>query len=303
MPCKSARLKGVYMFKKGIALLFAIFFSMTIGCVKKAEEMRIISIIVSVGDVKIVSQKKEHSTNPGTVLNNGDEIITGNKSFIDLNFLDKGVIRIGENSSVNIDILTADAMKESAKMSMQKGKMVITLSRLRKDSSFEVRTSTSVAAVRGTTLKVVSDESGSKVYVVKGKVSVAPISDGTVVNSAEKVVEENYAVALAKQEVQEIAEKKKEIQAVEITKTEIEAIKDELKEVSKAPIQNEEMTIEARQIVEENQQPKKEPEKKSAPRQQKKSEPVTSSTTEKKAEAVSGPGAQKKNTIPIAPNL
>lgn len=293
------RLEGGCMKKFSVFAVILIFLS--VGCVKQ-EETRIISVVSSVGEVKIITQGKEISSNPGTVLRQNDSIITGNASFVDLSFLDKGIIRIGENSNINLEALAANETKENVSLNMQKGKLVVTISRLRKNSSFEVKTSTSVAAVRGTTLKVVSDESSSKVYVVKGKVSVSPVSEGKAITAAEKVVEENYAVALEKKEVKEIVESKKEIQPVEIAKSEIAEIKEILKEVVKTTPANIEMVREANEIVaEEKVEVKKEAEKKMVPRVQKK-ENVVPSHEVKSAQPV-GQQEKSKTNIPIVPNL
>lgn len=285
-------------------LIFSFIVSVIVacGCIKK-EEIRIISVVAAVGDVKIISQGKEISTSSGTQLQQSDTIITGKASFIDLNFLDKGIIRVGENSKVYLNTLVSDGMKENAELSMQNGKLVVTLSRLRKNSSFEVKTSTSVAAVRGTTLKIVSDESSSKVFVIKGKVSVRPVVQESVVAASEKVVEENYAVVLQKNEVKDIVEGKKEIKTVSIGKSEFDEIKEVLKEVVKTVPANIEMVREAKEIVvEEKTEEKEEPRKTVAPQTRKKDEAVHYPSV-KKEQPVSQPEKKKTGNIPIAPNL
>ncbi len=288
--------------KRAIILLMASGIASGLFCVKK-DEVRIISVISAVGDVKIVSQGKEIQTNTGTVLRQNDTIITGKTSFVDLNFLDKGVLRVGENTKINIDVLAANENAENAQLTMEKGKLTVTISRLRKNSSFEVKTSTSVAAVRGTTLHVVADESSSKVFVVKGKVSVTPVSDGSKVPAAEKVVEENYAVSLKKDEVKEIVENKKELRPVVIAKAELAEIKVVLKSVvshsaAKANSVQEASDIVAEEIVEE----KKEAVKAPAPKVQKQNKSVSTPEV-KKEQPVIQTEKKKTSNIPLAPNL
>ncbi len=289
--------------KRIVGPLFVVSFLLAYGCVKKQEEMRIISVVTSVGNVKIVTQGKEVFSNPGMILQQSDTIITGKSSFIDLSFLDKGIIRIGEDSNVNLEKLFSNDTHENAALNMQKGKLVVTISRLRKNSSFEIKTSTSVAAVRGTTLKVVSDELGSKVLVVKGKVSVSPVSEGSVVDVAEKVVEENYAVVLEKKAMKEIVERKKEIQPVAIEKSEIAEIKDVLKDVVKTSSANVEIIREANEIVaEEKSDANNEDEKKAVPRAQKNHKEIPTPAV-KQEQTVSQPQKKTTSNIPIAPNL
>lgn len=288
------------MRNKIICINLVLFF-VELGCVRQ-EGQRMISIIYSVGDVKIISQGKEISPNSGTVLQQSDSVITGKNSFVDLCFQDKGVIRIGENSNINLEYFESNEIKENVFMNMHKGKLIVTISRLKKNSKFEVKTSTCVAAIRGTTLKVVSDELSSKVYVVKGKVSVTPISEGVVVTAAEKVVEENYMVAINKNEVKEIVENKKEIQTVAIAKTEMAEIKEILKEVVKSSPTNIEVIREASEIIEEKSEVKKEVEKKATPKVQKKvdeqpSVEIKSDQTDRQQEK------SKAVNIPIVPNL
>ena len=288
--------------KRAIILLMASGIASGLFCMKK-DQARIISVISAVGDVTIVSQGKEIQTNAGSILKQNDTIITGKASFVDISFLDKGVLRVGENSKINIDVLAANENVENAKLNMEKGILTVTISRLRKNSSFEVKTSTSVAAVRGTTLHVVSDEASSKVFVVKGKVSVTPVSDGSKVSAAEKVVEENYAVSLKKDDVKEIVEKKKELLPVVIAKAEMVEIKEVLKSVVSHSAAKENFVQEASDIVaEEIVEEKKEAVKAPAPRVQKQNKSV--STPEVKTEQPAIQTEKKKTSnIPLAPNL
>ncbi|MCX7679040.1 MAG: FecR domain-containing protein [Spirochaetes bacterium] len=281
---------------------------------KKAEEEAIISIIYAIGEVKIFSNGKEVNSSPGTRVNQSDRIVTGKSSSVDLNYLNKGVIHIGESSDVTIELLIANKLEEIAKTNMNKGRLIVSLSKLRKNSSFEIKSSTAVAAIRGTTLKVISDGTMSKVYVVKGKVNVTPINEGMVLLNSETTVEENYAVEIKKEEISEIQAGKKQLVAIQIPATEMMEIQKEVKEFSANIIDKETVPSNIKEIIPEiprieTEQKNNEREKVSLPKaakshkrdDQRQDAPGTKNDTP--AESITQPKTRKTGTIPIVPNL
>lgn len=234
--------------KKSIILFAAALLLVSFNC-KKQESEQLITVNTAVGDVKLMTAKGEVAPKAGDAVAQGDTVVTGKASMIDLVYTDKGLIRISENSTVKIETLLAAQNSDTARLAMDRGKLFVTISRLKKDSSFEVKSSTSVAAVRGTSLRVTADENGSRVDVLKGKVNVVPVNKGNAVPEAAQVVEENRTVALDVQTVTDIVEKKQEIKVAVIPKEEVKEIQAEIKNIQQSANVSAEMIQETREII------------------------------------------------------
>jgi len=310
-----------------IIIIMTVSFAAAMNCAKKAEREGI-TVHAAVGEVKLMTSKGELAPKAGDSVSQGDAVMTGKASMIDLVYADRGIIRISENSNVKIETLISDAEKDNARLGMEKGKLIVTLSRLRKNSSFEVKASTSVAAVRGTTLRVTADEKSSRVDVVKGKVSVTPVRDGNVIPEAAAVVEENQAVNLDVQTVNELAESKKAVEVTIIPKEEAKAIREEIKSIPQPATVNAEVIQETREIIsapavdetaEREKLERERREKESADRADRArlereraaqaaraaQEKAAREAAEKAKQAVTRPQTEKKEqkNIPLAPNL
>jgi hypothetical protein len=301
-----------------IAALLAVSFS----C-KKQETRQIITVNTAVGEVKLLTAKGEIIPKSGDAVSQGDTVITGKASLIDLVYSDNGFFRINENSNVRVETLMAGPDQDNARLAMDKGKLFVTISRLKKNSSFEVKSSTSVAAVRGTSLRVTSDENGSRVDVLKGKVNVVPVNKGNAMPESAQVVEENRTVALDVKAVTEIAEKKAEIVVTIIPKEEVKAIQEEIKSIQQSNNVNAEVIQETQQIItapaidesaERGKQERARLEKERADRAERARiesaraaqaarDRAAKETAEKAKEAVTQPQRKEQKNIPLAPNL
>ena len=232
---------------KKLTILMMIAALLAVLSCKKQEEGHAIVVNAAVGEVKILSAKGDIMPKAGDSVAQGDTVITGKASMIDLVYFDKGIIRISENSNIIIETLISDSEKDNARFGMEKGKIIVTISRLRKNSTFEVKSSTSVAAIRGTTLMVTADEKSSRVDVLKGKVNVTPVKEGNVMPDSAKVVEMNQAVNLDVQTVNEISANKKTVEVTVITKEEIKAIQEEIKSMPQSQNVNAEVIQETQE--------------------------------------------------------
>ncbi len=223
-----------------------------IASCKKSEIQNVMSIATAVGDVKLVTAQGEKSPQSGDSVAQGDMIVTGKSALVDILYSTRGLIRISENSQVRISLLAFDSEKENTRLAMNKGKLFVTISRLTKNSSFEVSSSTAVAAVRGTSLSVIADEKSSRIVVLKGKVSVQPVKDGKALEGSESTVETHQAVELNTDTVRQISEQKAQIQVVMVKDAEVKEIQREIRDIQEAKAVQRldpEVQQEAREVV------------------------------------------------------
>jgi len=212
---------------KRIIVLVCVAVCMSLHC-KKEQERPFLSISSAVGDVTIISNTTKRIPRAGEEITQGDIVTTGKASMVDIIYSSKGLIRISENSHVKVAILVHDDKKENSQLTMEKGKVFVTLSKLMKNSNFEVRSNTAVAAIRGTSIRVTADENNARIDVLKGKVSVKPVKEGRVIEEAESIIGTNNTVELDIKKVNEIVEKKEKIEVVLLKDEEISVIQQEI---------------------------------------------------------------------------
>jgi hypothetical protein len=215
--------------KKGIFILALLAILTVLSTCKKEPEK--VTVQFSVGNAKIVSASGEKAASFGDVVSYDDSIVTGPSSVVDLNFGTKGVIRITENSRVKMAALQANTGNKQVQFDMKKGKIFVIMSKLSKESSFSVKTPTTLAAIRGTSFMVVSDPKDSRIYVLKGRVLVQLAKEGKLAENIEKMLEANKKVIVSEELVNQIIAGKKEIEVAPLTPKEISAIKEEIKNI------------------------------------------------------------------------
>ncbi len=216
---------------------------------KPKEKEALMTVQSTFGQVQIASASGERAPQPGDALAQGDTIITGKSSLMDILYGTRGVIRINENTHIKLSTLLAEGDKEQARMEIDRGKVFITVSKLTKGSTMEIVSPTTIAAVRGTSFRVTADENSSRIDVLSGKINVNPVKEGKVVEGAEKVVETNNAVVVDTKTVEAIIEKKKEIEVVILKPAELEEIRDEVKDMKPAEKLDESTKQEFREVV------------------------------------------------------
>jgi hypothetical protein len=218
--------------KKGIFIL-ALLAAITVlpSCKKKPEQELTVTVQFSIGDSKIVSASGEKAATTGDVLSYNDRIVTGAASIVDLNYGTRGIIRITENSNVTMAALKGDTGNDQVQFDMQKGKILVVLSKLEKGSGFSVKTRTTFAAIRGTSFMVVSDPKDSRIYVLKGSILVRLAKEGKLVENIEKMLEADKKVIVSEELVNEIMAGKKGIEVVPLNQKEISEIREEIKDI------------------------------------------------------------------------
>ena len=198
------------------------------SCKKPAgPEKNNLTVQAVIGDVTVTVDGADKSPQAGDKILENSVIKTGQSSLIDVNYADYGVIRINENSIMLVSDLKQDSMVE-----LKKGKIFAVLSKLKKNTQFRVKTTTTVAAIRGTSFRISADEKKSRIDVLAGTVKVNPVKEGKVVEDVEKFVEKDTAVEMNEKTVDEIIEKKQEIEVSAIKPETVEEIKMEAKNIA-----------------------------------------------------------------------
>lgn len=237
-----------------INISFIIILLLTIpqfNCKKEQKEISKLTVQSAIGNVIIKSANSERVPVIGEEIKQGDRIITSKRSIIDIQYRTNGVLRINENSNVEIALLLSSNGVEHSKLNMPEGKIFVTISKLTKDSKFEVSTNTTVAAIRGTSFRVTAGKKESKIDVLAGKIKVNPVKDGQVVEKIEKIVETNNTVMLDDKSVDEIVEGKKEIEVVKLKTEDAEEIREEIKDIKVSEQMKQEVKEEIKEVIRE----------------------------------------------------
>jgi tellurite resistance-related uncharacterized protein len=142
------------------------------GCAKKQETVNAPDHKAVVqkleGDASILRNEQKIVISEGFSLELSDVVITGPQAWVDIEIIDKGVIRVRERSRFIIKSLAAS--KISSKV--EQGKIITSLKKLSKNEEFTVETPTVIAGVRGTSFMVSAEESYAKISVLTGNVAV-----------------------------------------------------------------------------------------------------------------------------------
>jgi type I site-specific restriction-modification system R (restriction) subunit len=217
-----------------IALGLVVIFSLAQTSCKRKDEKQFIMVTKFVlGDVKVKSQSGTRALQPGDGIAVGSTVITGKGSLIDMQYGNKGVFRLSENTELRVDRLISTTEKDDSSMTMEKGKVFVVMSKFKKGSSLKIKTPTAVASVRGTTFKVSAGKKTSRIDVLSGKIRVNPVQEGKIIEEVEKEVEKNKTVELNEKDVEEIITKeKKEITVAALKTEEIDEIREEAKNIN-----------------------------------------------------------------------
>jgi hypothetical protein len=185
-----------------------------------------------VGDVLVKRSGSEVKAVKGLTLNGSDTIVTEKMAMVDILFGTEGVIRINELSSLIISSVQSDEQTLNATLNLEKGKVFASISKMKKNSSMSVRTPTAVAAVRGTSFRVSSSETGSSVDVLSGKIQLNPVVDNQIIETVSTVVEKDKSASITTAQAKEMSESKKEISVSAILASVKEEIKTEVTGIS-----------------------------------------------------------------------
>ena len=172
------------------------------------------------GTVKIEAAGKEAS--PVKVMDevkDGDVIETGGKSYVIIQTGDGLIIRFDSDTRVVFESISS---LEKRVLNLNKGKVVSSVSKLKKGSEYNIKTPTAVASVRGTEFLTEYEKGKTIVAVGKGKVSV--VKNAT---SQESLVEKGNTAVVEEKESAEIEVREiNKVEELEISKIgEVPAIK------------------------------------------------------------------------------
>jgi hypothetical protein len=125
----------------------------------------------------------------GEELKNGDRIKTGDRAFVMVKIGEDINLRIGENSETVLSSIDRGSDRE---IFLTNGKVLSWVEKLRKGDEYRVKTSTAIAAVRGTKFLTEHSAGRSVVAVGEGKVKVTGIkkNEETLVETAHTAVVE-----------------------------------------------------------------------------------------------------------------
>lgn len=140
---------------------------------KKATHAAAVVFVVG-SDAKLITAKGESKAAKGAILYEADKVVTGKKSQVDLLLPNNILIRIDQNSTVEMKEfgVGGDGI-QTDRLMLQKGTVFAKVAKLDKKSAFAIQTPTLVAGVRGTQFMTEADENGQgKVAVIEGKVGV-----------------------------------------------------------------------------------------------------------------------------------
>ena len=152
-----------------------------------AEE--VIAYIGEVGGDVSVTRSSTSSTDPvtpGMFLNAGDMLKTGAESFASIIFQDDGSrVKLGANSQLTLNATRREDRLEKSSF-LQMGKLWAKVTK-RKGTSFQVKTPTSVASVKGTRFIMEEKEWGETwLYVLEDSVLLAIASEEKEIEEGQK---------------------------------------------------------------------------------------------------------------------
>ena len=166
-------------------------------------------LVMMVGNVKIIAAGKTHAATVNENLSGGETIVTGSNSMADITMGGRGYLRVQEKSRVAVASLKKAGGDPD--LDMKSGNVMLIMSKLTRGNNYDVKTSTTVASVRGTIFQVSGDESRSELDVFTGQVMVNPVSDGVVQRQITELVSEGQSLTLDKVIMNDILAKKKKI--------------------------------------------------------------------------------------------
>ncbi|WFD10527.1 Ig-like domain-containing protein [Tepidibacter hydrothermalis] len=167
--------KSNNVFYKGL-LLMTIIFCLLGSAVYAQDALRNAEIIDFNGKVKIMKSGGEKAFKPSKKmkLNQGDRIITGEKSWVKVKIDKNKELKVLESSYVSISELTEsiDSNTNKTKLNLVGGRAWVNINKkLNTGSKFEVKTPTAIMGVRGTKFYVSQNDGKTDVTVLEGVVS------------------------------------------------------------------------------------------------------------------------------------
>lgn len=130
----------------------------------------------AIGDVFVKNKGKTREVRVGYTLIEGDTIITGKSSECYISVEKKGYIKVEENSSITFEQINRTFGNKTSDSLRITGNILFSISGVfTKNKVLNAKTETAFATVRGTEFVIESKKEATVVYVLTGKVAVAPL--------------------------------------------------------------------------------------------------------------------------------
>jgi len=159
---------------KKYAILALLVPALIFGCGSRENTASV--VVLSVGDVRVMSQGKEFTpARAARIIRKGDIIQTGPRSHVTIQVGDLGMVQIAPESTVE-----ATSLLESSDgaLFLSRGTVSSRIERFGKWRGYSVKTPTAIAAVRGTVFSVSYAGTASTVGVYRGSVRVTETASG-----------------------------------------------------------------------------------------------------------------------------
>lgn len=149
--------------------LFLIGCKQEIQVQKQPEETVIAKVQFIKGNSVIKRNGEEKSIQVNDSLQIKDVIITKENSSVDIILKNKGIIRIGENTQIELQTLS----EENIQINQNSGTVITHLKKLKENEGYSIITPTSVAAVRGTSfITNVNEQKNTNIALINGKIEI-----------------------------------------------------------------------------------------------------------------------------------
>lgn len=161
---------SLFFRKYTISVLFIISLIL-IGCAARKADPNFGIITFAAGDVKINNVRAE----TGAKMQMNDTLSTGENSIAVVQFSEAAVITIKEASSLKLEqIVILENNTDTLKLFQSSGSTFNKI--VKKGTDYQIKTPTTVAAIRGTSFELSSGSIGDSLLVLTGKVTVAPLN-------------------------------------------------------------------------------------------------------------------------------
>ena len=225
------------------------------------------------GDVTVFEEGEWYDIEIGDFVTEKNVLKVESDSFCEVQFGNTAVVKIQENSEVDLARVSLEPGNAEVSLDMKLGNVLCKVQKLTGNESFKVKTQTAVCGVRGTEFSVSAAENADTVLAVKkGAVAILPKSmdtdeleekvsgKGDAVKEAIRKIEESAPVVKANEEIKvdtEVVEKSKAA-AEKIEKVVIEASKAETaeEEIKIAEKLNEVIEVEKKEVAKTVEKPR-----------------------------------------------
>ncbi len=147
------------------------------GCTTDKNITHNATVVFTIGEVTLTDQAGDKATiKQKDVLSKGGTLVTGVDSQCTVQVGDTALFKVLENSTLQVERLFDNGVNT---LYLKKGKVLSKVRKLQKNNEYNIKTETSLAAVRGTTFSVSYHPGRNIVAVSRGKVEVMRFEDDT----------------------------------------------------------------------------------------------------------------------------